>query len=104
MAAAKKAAAKKPAREEGDDRTQAERRVHEADDPQRRSRQGCRRQAPAAHRDRQEDLGVREEEQPSGQEGEAGNINADDALKEVFGGKETVTMFEMTALVNKNLS
>ena len=32
------------------------------------------------------------------------NINADDALKEVFGGKKTVTMFEMTALVNKNLS
>jgi len=32
------------------------------------------------------------------------NINADEALKEVFGGKKTVTMFEMTALVNKNLS
>ncbi len=32
------------------------------------------------------------------------NINADDALREVFGGKKTVTMFEMTSLVNKNLS
>ena len=32
------------------------------------------------------------------------NINADDALKEVFGGKKTVTMFEMTALVNKTQS
>ena len=32
------------------------------------------------------------------------NINADEALREVFGGKKTVTMFEMTALVNKNLS
>ena len=32
------------------------------------------------------------------------NINADDALREVFGGKKTVTMFEMTALVNRHLS
>lgn len=32
------------------------------------------------------------------------NINADDNLKEVFGGKKTVTMFEMTAHVNKHLS
>ena len=32
------------------------------------------------------------------------NINADEALLKVFGGKKTVTMFEMTALVNKNLS
>ena len=32
------------------------------------------------------------------------NINADEALKEVFGGRKTVTMFEMTSLVNKNLS
>src|SRR2546426_4517644 len=32
------------------------------------------------------------------------NINADDNLREVFGGKRTVSMFEMTALVNKNLS
>ena len=32
------------------------------------------------------------------------NINADEALKEVFGGKKTVTMFEMTKLVNDNLS
>ncbi len=31
------------------------------------------------------------------------NINADDALKVVFGGKKTVTMFEMTKLVNKHL-
>ena len=31
-------------------------------------------------------------------------INADDKLKPVFGGKKSVTMFEMTALVNKNLS
>jgi chromatin remodeling complex protein RSC6 len=31
------------------------------------------------------------------------NINADDALKAVFGGKKTVTMFEMTKLVNKHL-
>jgi len=29
------------------------------------------------------------------------NINADDALKAVFGGKKTVTMFEMTKLVGK---
>ena len=32
------------------------------------------------------------------------NINADSNLKEVFGGKGTVTMFEMTKLVNKHLS
>ena len=31
------------------------------------------------------------------------NINADDALKEVFGGKKQVSMFEMTKLVNKHL-
>ena len=29
------------------------------------------------------------------------NINADDALKAVFGGKKTVSMFEMTKLVSK---
>ena len=31
------------------------------------------------------------------------NINADDKLKVVFGGKATVNMFEMTKLVNKHL-
>ena len=31
------------------------------------------------------------------------NINADDALKVVFGGKKTVNMFEMTKLVSKHL-
>ncbi len=31
------------------------------------------------------------------------NINADDNLKAVFGGKKTVSMFEMTKLVNKHL-
>ena len=31
-------------------------------------------------------------------------INADEALKEVFGGKKQVSMFEMTKLVNKHLS
>lgn len=31
-------------------------------------------------------------------------INADDKLKPIFGGKKSVTMFEMTALVNKQLS
>lgn len=31
------------------------------------------------------------------------NINADDTLKKVFGGKKTVSMFEMTALVSKHL-
>ena len=31
------------------------------------------------------------------------NINADDALKTVFGGKKTVSMFEMTKLVSKHL-
>lgn len=31
------------------------------------------------------------------------NINADDKLKAVFGGKKTVSMFEMTKLVNKHL-
>lgn len=31
------------------------------------------------------------------------NINADDALKVVFGGKKTVTMFEMTKLVSRHL-
>lgn len=31
-------------------------------------------------------------------------INADDKLKAVFGGKKAVTMFEMTKLVNKHLS
>lgn len=32
------------------------------------------------------------------------NINADDKLKPVFGGKKTVNMFEMTKMVNKHLS
>ncbi len=32
------------------------------------------------------------------------NINADDNLTAVFGGKSTVTMFEMTKLVSKHLS
>ena len=31
------------------------------------------------------------------------NINADDKLRPVFGGKGTVSMFEMTKLVNKHL-
>lgn len=31
------------------------------------------------------------------------NINADAALKKVFGGKATVSMFEMTKLVGKHL-
>ena len=32
------------------------------------------------------------------------NINADAKLKPVFGGKSTVSMFEMTKLVNKHVS
>ena len=32
------------------------------------------------------------------------NINADVALKKVFGGKSMVNMFEMTKLVSKHLS
>ncbi len=32
------------------------------------------------------------------------NINADEALEKVFGGKRTVNMFEMTKLVSKHLS
>lgn len=32
------------------------------------------------------------------------NINADEKLKVVFGGKKQVSMFEMTALVSKHLS
>jgi len=32
------------------------------------------------------------------------NINADDNLKAVFGGKKQVSMFEMTKLVSKHLS
>lgn len=32
------------------------------------------------------------------------NINADAALKKVFGGKDMVNMFEMTKLVSKHLS
>lgn len=32
------------------------------------------------------------------------NINANEALKKVFGGKTTVSMFEMTKLVSKHLS
>ena len=32
------------------------------------------------------------------------NINADAALKVVFGGKKVVNMFEMTKLVSKHLS
>lgn len=32
------------------------------------------------------------------------NINADDKLQEVFDGKKTVNMFEMTKLVSKHLS
>lgn len=32
------------------------------------------------------------------------NINANEVLKKVFGGKETVDMLEMTKLVSKHLS
>lgn len=32
------------------------------------------------------------------------NVNADEALKKVFGGKGTVDMFEMTKLVSKHLT
>lgn len=32
------------------------------------------------------------------------NINADEKLAKVFGGKKSVNMFEMTKLVNKHLS
>jgi upstream activation factor subunit UAF30 len=32
------------------------------------------------------------------------NINADDKLKVVFGGKKTVSMFEMTKLVSKHFA
>ena len=32
------------------------------------------------------------------------NINADENLKKVFGGKSAVNMFEMTKLVSKHLS
>ncbi len=32
------------------------------------------------------------------------NINADEALTKVFGGKKTVNMFEMTKLVSAHLS
>lgn len=32
------------------------------------------------------------------------NINADDKLKKIFDGKETVNMFEMTKYVSKHLS
>lgn len=32
------------------------------------------------------------------------NINADEKLKKVFGGKSVVNMFEMTKLVSKHLS
>lgn len=32
------------------------------------------------------------------------NINADENLKKVFGGKNVVSMFEMTKLVSKHLS
>jgi len=32
------------------------------------------------------------------------NINADENLKKVFGGKATVNMFEMTKLVSKHLT
>lgn len=32
------------------------------------------------------------------------NINADENLQKVFGGKKTVDMFEMTKLVSKHLS
>ena len=31
-------------------------------------------------------------------------INADDKMRKIFGGKNQVSMFEMTALVNKHLS
>lgn len=32
------------------------------------------------------------------------NINADESLKKVFGGKAVVNMFEMTKLISKHLS
>ena len=32
------------------------------------------------------------------------NINADDKLKAVFGGKKTVSMFEMTKLVSQHVA
>lgn len=32
------------------------------------------------------------------------NINSDEKLQKIFGGKKSVNMFEMTKLVNKHLS
>src|SRR5204862_360834 len=68
----------KDAREEGrqearreEDHPQAERRVHEADDAERGPRQGRRRKSDPPHGGGEEDLGLREEEQSPGQEGEA---------------------------------
>src|SRR5512132_2574019 len=52
--------------EEVHSEAQAECRVHEADDPVRRARRGCRLDADAPHRRHQEDLGLHQEEQAAG--------------------------------------
>ncbi len=103
----KKAPAKKPAKkaapqEETRRQAQAECGFHEGHDAERGAGGGGRRQGGAAHRGHQEDLGLHQEEQAPGL-GQQAQINADDKLKPVFGGKKQVSMFEMTAMVAKHL-
>ena len=45
-------------------------------------------------------MGLQQEEQAAGREEKKTLINADEALKVVFGGKKQVSMFEMTKLVS----
>jgi chromatin remodeling complex protein RSC6 len=62
-----------------------------------------RRQAAAAHGSDQEGLGIHQEAQAAKRRKQTRNIDADDKLKAIFGGKQ-VTMFEMTKLISAHLS
>ncbi|SQD87458.1 hypothetical protein BP082_02991 [Bordetella pertussis] len=83
------------------DRTQAERRVHEAPDPQRRAGRCHRLGSRAAYRGHQEDLGLHQKHNLQDASNKR-NINADAKLRPIFG-KDQVTMFELTKLVNAHL-
>ena len=103
MAKAAKKAAKKTVKKvakKGEE--EAERRVHEAGDAQRRAGRGRRQQAHSPHGGDEADLGLHQKNKLQDPKNKR-TIKADAALKVVFGGKAAVNMFEMTKLVSKHL-
>ena len=79
----------------------AERRVHEADDSERRSGGRDWRRADAAYRGHQEDWEYIKKNKLQDAKNRR-NINADAKLKVIFK-KPTVSMFDMTKLVSAHL-